>query len=237
LAKEAMMRRWSVLSAALAFGLCGCTADTADTEGFSQTSTAPLAAEAAREVGAEEEATPADDRPTPTVLDIASFVRERIGRRADALLPKTVTCRDPVAGTWVSREHFSKFGDWYRFELRIRRQSGDRIAGEIVSRSWSGEPTDLQPQRCRPGARDAGEFDWTVHMTATGTFSSEEIAFDGGELKVEANGCGEPMTVDGYNPDRFTGHLLEDGLHLVAFNNDGGRARNEMHLFRRVACK
>jgi hypothetical protein len=238
LAKEAMMRRWGIRSAVLGLALCGCAAETTDTEEFAQTSTTGLAADTTGEVEPEDvEEHSSDVKAMPNLLDIASFVHEHIGVRPDALLPAAATCRDPIAGTWVSREYSSSFGDWYRFELRVRREAGDRIEGEIVSRSWSGEPADLLPPRCRHDARDRGDFDWTVHMTGSGSLNGDQIAFAGDGLRVDATRCGEPMTVDRYNPDRFTGHLLEDGKHLAAFNNDGDRAQNEMHLFRRVACR
>jgi hypothetical protein len=178
-------------------------------------------------------------RHTPTLFDIAPFVAERTGRRADALLPAAVVCNDPISGKWVSREYYPEYGDWYRFELHIRRdrKSASGIVGEIVSRSWTGEADDAKPQPCRSGATGDDEFDRTVQMAASGSAQGDRVSFEGQSIRSRDDRCGVPLTNDSYNLDRFSGHLLEDGRHLVAFNNDGGRCDNDLHLFRRVACK
>jgi len=178
------------------------------------------------------------DRRPPTLLEIASFVHTRRELPADALLPAAVPCNEPVAGRWVSREYFEEHGDWYRFELRMKRDPGQpgKLKGEIVSRSWTGSPSDTAPGKCHSRARENYEFDWTVRMRASGVVEGDQLSFEGTSLSVDENRCGVPVTEGSYNLDRFSGHLLEDGLHLVAFNNDGGRADHELHLFRRVAC-
>ncbi|MFT3765884.1 MAG: hypothetical protein QM820_10250 [Minicystis sp.] len=176
---------------------------------------------------------PSEARP----FEVASFVKARLAEPADDLLPEVVDCPDPVAGTWVSREHYPEYHDWYRFELSIRRDARDpsRIIGQIVSRSWSGGSEMLLPSSC---TSDEGyEFDWTVRMSGTGVFDDGRVTFDGGTRQLDGTRCGPTYRVDRYNLDHFSGKLIEGGRFLQAVNNDGDRAVDEPHVFRRIACQ
>lgn len=166
----------------------------------------------------------------PNLLEVAAGVRARLARADDALLPARVRCDDPIAGTWVSREHFDAMGDWYRFELHVARD-GTALRGEILARTWTGTEHDLTPPACGAG------FDWSVTMTGAGAIEGDAVRFGGRDVRVDAPRCGRLLTEAEYNPDRFSGHLLEDGEHLVAFNNDGGRSENDLHVFRRTSCR
>lgn len=167
------------------------------------------------------------------ILDIASRVHTRLALPDDVLLPARVRCDDPIAGTWVSREHFENMGDWYRFELRVDRDGGERgaLRGAIHARTWTGGERDSLPPACGDG------FDWSVEMDATGTIDDANVRFGGRDVRVSPPRCGRPLATTEYLPDQFSGHLLEDGEHLVAFNNDGGRSENDLHVFRRVSCR
>lgn len=170
-------------------------------------------------------------------FDVSEFVKARLHEPADEMLPMIVSCADPIAGTWVSREHYPQHHDWYRFELTITRDARDpsQVIGAIRSRSWSGGSDVLVPRVCQSDNRCA--FDWTVAMHATGTFEGGEVRFDGHGLNVEGTRCGPDFRADRYNLDHFHGQLVEDGRFLNAVNNDGDRAVDEPHLFRRVSCQ
>lgn len=202
--------------------LGGCAVDATSNE---PAAPAPAVAEAASPVDATITAKPAN------ILEIASQVRNRVRLPDDALLPARVQCDDPVAGTWVSREHFADLGDWYRFELHVARDQGGALKGAIHARTWSGSDRDSIPPACGAG------FDWTVDMTASGTVDGANVTFGGRDVAVAPPTCGRQLDTREYNADQFSGHLLEDGEHLVAFNNDGGRSENDLHVFRRVSCR
>lgn len=169
------------------------------------------------------------------VLSVAEFVGARSRLPSDAVVPQTVHCEDPVAGTWVSREHFAEYGDWYRFELRIRRGGeGETLTGEIGSRSWSGTVVDAVPPACSDATGGSEHFDWSVRMPAEGHARGDEVIFDGKDVVFEPARCGAPAA--GYLADRFHGHAVGPD-QLVLTNNDGGRSENDLHLFRRVSCE
>lgn len=170
-------------------------------------------------------------------FDLSSFVKARIVAPADELLPEVVACTDPIAGVWVSREHYPQYGDWYRFELIIQRDAGDasRLVGGIVSRSWSGPSERSTPAAC--AGPESEEFDWTVRMAATGTFAGAEVRFDGHAHHVDATRCGPSYAAARYNVDHFHGRLIQGGRFLQAVNNDGDRSIDDPHVFRRVACQ
>lgn len=170
-------------------------------------------------------------------FDLSAFVTSRITEPADELLPGVVECTDPVVGTWVSREHYPDFFDWYRFELTITRdpRNPSRLVGSIGSRSWSGGPERSLPTSCP--AEESETFDWTVHMSAAGSFDGDAVSLDGRGLRVEGTRCGPSFEGHRYNLDHFSGHLVQGGRFLQAVNNDGDRAVDEPHLFRRVSCR
>jgi hypothetical protein len=173
--------------------------------------------------------------PTPLVqsFDWPSFIKSRIAEPADELLPEVVSCTDPIAGTWVSREHYPQYGDWYRFELIVRRDPRDpsSILGAIRSRSWGAGADLADPTSC-----EGTTFDWTVRMSAAGGLTGEQVSFGGASHATESTRCGVSYNSHLYNNDRFTGQLVDGGRYIAAVNNDGDRAKNEPHLFRRISC-
>ena len=169
-------------------------------------------------------------------FDLSAFVTSRITQPADELLPSTVECADPVVGTWVSREHYPDFYDWYRFELTIRHdpRNPSQLVGSIGSRSWSGGPEHGVPASCL--GEEIQSFDWSVRMSAVGSFDGNAVSLDGRGLNVEGTRCGPRFESHRYNLDHFSGQLVQGGRFLQAVNNDGDRAVDEPHLFRRVSC-
>ncbi|APR88117.1 hypothetical protein A7982_13466 [Minicystis rosea] len=169
-------------------------------------------------------------------FELSSFVKARLAEPADELLPEVVDCPDPIAGTWVSREHYPEHHDWYRFELIVTRDAAhpDTLQGTIVSRSWSGSSSTLLPTSCT--SDEGAEFDWTVRMSATGLYDDGRVSFDGMTRSLDATRCGPSYQVSRYNQDHFTGKLIEGGRFLQAVNNDGDRAVDEPHVFRRISC-
>jgi hypothetical protein len=174
-------------------------------------------------------------------IDLSAFLAERVAAAPDDLVPGAADCPDPIVGTWVSREHYPEFGDWYRFELVIRRDARDpaRIVGTIGSRSWAGGADLHLPTSClSPNPEELGvAFDWSVRMDATGAFDGARVSFDGRSHHVETTRCGPQFRADHYNVDHFGGQLVENGRYLQAVNNDGGRAVDEPHVFRRISCR
>ena len=169
-------------------------------------------------------------------FDLSAFVTSRIAEPADDLLPAAVECADPVVGTWVSREHYPDFFDWYRFELTIRRDAREpgRLIGTIGSRSWAGGPDRSLPTSCL--GEESPDFDWTVRMSAIGSFDGNAVSLDGRGLSVEGTRCGPTFQGTHYNMDHFSGQLVQGGRFLQAVNNDGDRAVDEPHVFRRISC-
>lgn len=148
----------------------------------------------------------------------------------DANMPAPVHCDDPVAGTWVSREHFADYSDWYYYRVTIRhsRRDPSRLTGTMTSRSWNGDAERSEPNSC-----DA--FDWTVSMPVEGTLGDDgSVRFGGTSYRVTDAACGSPSD---YRTDQFAGVLMSSGDGIKAFNNDGGRAINDRHTFRRISCR
>lgn len=148
----------------------------------------------------------------------------------DASLPAPVRCDDPIAGTWVSREHYDRYGDWYYYRVSIRRSRRDpsRLTGTMTSRSWNGEADRSEPNQC-------DLFDWTVSMPVEGRLEADgSVRFGGTSYRVTDAACGSPSD---YRTDQFSGLLMSSGDGIKAFNNDGARAVNDPHTFRRIACR
>jgi hypothetical protein len=175
----------------------------------------------------------------PRAFDVSAFVRSRMAEPADELLPEVADCTDPIVGVWVSREHYPTYGDWYRFELTVTRDARDpdKLDGVIRSRSWSGGAEVSLPVSCPDDDEESASFDWTVHMHGVGALSAGQVSFSGLSNYVESTRCGEPYRASRYNLDHFTGQLIDGGRFIQAVNNDGDRAVNEPHLFRRVSCQ
>jgi hypothetical protein len=51
---------------------------------------------------------------------------------------------------------------------------------------------------------------------------------------LQHRACGHPH---GYNPDNFSGEIDPWRAEFQSVNNDGDRAVNEPHVFRRIRCE
>ncbi|MFO0714597.1 MAG: hypothetical protein U0353_32450 [Sandaracinus sp.] len=149
--------------------------------------------------------------------------------RASALLGESLSCDDPIAGTWVAYRYSPEFRDWARFTLRITHE-GASLRGTIVARMWRGLPSDRRPPPC-----SAEGWDYTVTMQATGNLIGDRMAFGASTHEVTRVDCAS--TLFAYNPDHFSGSVdpLADRMHTV--NNDGGRDVNAPYEFRRTGCE
>jgi len=191
-------------------------------------------------ITAEQRATMRQAMPaTAPSFDMSAFVKSRASEPADEVLPEAIDCPDPVVGTWVSREHYPEHHDWYRFELEVTRDAADptRLQGAILSRSWSGGAGLSIPAICSDSEEESATFDWTVSMNALGRYDDGRVAFDGRSKRVDGTRCGPAFHPWRYNIDHFAGKLVEGGRFLQAVNNDGDRAVDEPHLFRRISCQ
>ncbi len=195
--------------------------------------------ELAAELGAVERALVRDAPVAARAFDLDAFQRERLALPPDQLLPAVVECPDPVVGTWVSREHYPEYGDWYRFALHVRRDARDpgRLVGSIGARSWAGASDLRLPEGCAADADRGQAFDWTVRMPATGEIAGDIVSFGGRSVQAEGTRCGPTFVPSRYMLDQFTGVLVEGGRYLRASNNDGGRSVDDPHLFRRISCQ
>jgi len=139
----------------------------------------------------------------------------------------TTTCADPIAGVWTGYQHLRNAK--YRFDATIERGDvgGESLRGTILSHYWVGDATSTAPPSCASPMEQH-----VVSMPAEGTFANGELRF-GGTAFTELEGCGQ--VEDAYYPDRFSGHLTEDGLELHAINDDGHNPETFV-VFRRTAC-
>jgi len=148
--------------------------------------------------------------------------------RASALLGESLSCDDPIAGTWVAYRYSPEFRDWARFTLRIEHDDGD-LRGSIVARMWRGLPSERRPPPC-----SSDGWDYTVTMRATGNLIGDRMAFGSSTHEITRVDCASSFF--SYNPDHFSGSVdsLADRMHTV--NNDGGRDVNAPYEFRRTSC-
>ena len=148
--------------------------------------------------------------------------------RASALLGESLSCDDPIAGTWVAYRYSPEFRDWARFTLRIEHDAGD-LRGTIVARMWRGLPSERRPPACTTDG-----WDYTVTMRATGNLIGDRMAFGSSTHEITRVDCASSFF--SYNPDHFSGSVdsLADRMHTV--NNDGGRDVNAPYEFRRTSC-
>lgn len=159
--------------------------------------------------------------------------------RFAALTRAPVTCSDPVAGTWVSREYYETYGDWYMFSLHVDRskERPSELTGTIHSRSWSGVVDTREPTECGalPDTGWRGGFDWTVLMQAEGRIRDGAFSFEGTSWAPKTARCGQAPRAGMYNLDRFRGKIVE-GQWIRALNNDGDRSIDDPHTFQRISC-
>ncbi|HEX7664431.1 MAG TPA: hypothetical protein VF407_07975, partial [Polyangiaceae bacterium] len=147
-----------------------------------------------------------------------------------ALLPKAMSCDDPVAGKWEALKFKPDTMDWVRFILTVKRD-GTSVHGNILSRTWTGTPFDSVPPPCFPGA-----LDLTVSMPASGTTNGETIKFGASRYSVVAQMCSPLATVD-YFPDNFSGTIDPARQEFQSKNNDGAVDFDVPYVFRRIACE
>lgn len=146
---------------------------------------------------------------------------------ANALGAGDGRCGDPVIGTWRTQKYRSTDRTWVRFTLHVRRE-GDRLAGTIESRIWSGSPLTPVPGACTPFGHD---HTWV--MQADGRVDGESMRFGARSLRLVREDC--PSSGTRYAPDHFRGTI--QGEAFDALNNDGAYDVDEPYLFRRIACE
>jgi hypothetical protein len=164
----------------------------------------------------------------------SEILRPGLGIGGDGLsdLPSIAAaarCPDPAAGTWRAMKYDPDQHHWVTFTLRIRR-SGDALTGTILSRTWSGGPSDRRPPECRPFGSDI-----TVRMPARGHFSGGEMVFESSSYQIVREDC--PSRPFNYAPDRFRGTVDAAGERFDSLNNDGAYDIDEPYMFRRVSCE
>ncbi len=148
-----------------------------------------------------------------------------------ARLPPPAHCQDPVEGLWKSHKYNARFGDWTVFTLEVRRVKGSdtELRGVIRNELWEGGPDDQEPGPCR------GRRHWIVSMDARGWVRGDQIYFGGvGQWRLDRVLCVRGPW--GYNLDNFTGEIDPELQEFQSVNNDGGRAVNIPHVFRRIRC-
>ena len=178
---------------------------------------------------------PPDDPERPQSPDRQNMVLGSLGlpgvdsSGARQALVESLTCRDPVAGTWEARRYSPRYHDWALFTLHIRHATENRLRGTITARMWSGSASDTVPPVCGPLTHD-----YTVRMDAAGHFDGRQFYFAAasGHRVIRAT-CPAPGFA--YNEDRFRGSLAAPEV-LDTVNNDGGREINAPYRFRRVSC-
>lgn len=151
-----------------------------------------------------------------------------------ARLPPAAECDDEiVAGVWRSHTYDERYSEWNVFTLTIRRVPGqaDQLVGTMTNHGWNGTPADAEPPPC---ARQTGS-EWIVGMDARGNAQGNQIFFGAyGQWRLDDVRCSTGP--GGYNLDNFTGVIDPAILEFQSVNNDGGRAVNEPHVFRRIRC-
>lgn len=147
-------------------------------------------------------------------------------------LPPPAQCTDEVAGRYKAHVFYSHVGQWYRFDLEVRRAApgSAELVGVISGDWWDGGPADQLPGACRPGLRRG-----RVTEPAKGSFRDGELRFEGTSFKLLDTECGP--TSSAYLLDRFHGKL---DAALAEFqsvlNADSPEWTNVPTVFRRVEC-
>ncbi len=146
-----------------------------------------------------------------------------------ALVPNGGVCVDPVAGTWRAQKFRASDRTWVRFVLHIRRE-GDELRGSIVSRIWSGSPSNPEPGQCT-----AFGFDHTWQMQARGSVNGTSVTFGSRHARLLRQDC--PSADARYAPDNFAGTIRPLSETFESRNNDGAFDIDEPYTFRRVSCE
>jgi hypothetical protein len=166
--------------------------------------------------------------PTALILGSAGLGGSAVSAR-QALLPNSGVCTDPVVGTWLAQKYRASDHTWVRFTLHVRRE-GSSLSGTIVSRIWTGRPSDPRPGECT-----AFGMDHTWQMSAHGRVDGDDMTFVSTHARLVRQDC--PRSDHSYAPDRFSGrvHALREVFDAV--NNDGAFDIDEPYVFRRTSCE
>ena len=166
--------------------------------------------------------------PTALILGSAGLGGSAVTAR-QALLPNSGVCTDPVVGTWLAQKYRASDHTWVRFTLHVRRE-GSSLNGTIVSRIWTGRPSDPRPGECT-----AFGLDHTWQMSAHGRIDGDDMTFVSTHARLVRQDC--PRSDHSYAPDRFSGrvHALREVFDAV--NNDGAFDIDEPYVFRRTSCE
>ena len=167
-------------------------------------------------------------RPTPIGAGVGNGIDGNSIDGQRALLPQKAVCDDPVAGKWEALKFAPARGDWVHFVLRVKRE-GSSLTGQILSHTWSGGPRDLVPATC-----NAGDFDFTVSMPASGATNGRSVAFGASRYTLLTAPCAR-IFID-YAPDHFSGVIDPDRQEFQSVNNDGANDVDAPYVFRRTAC-
>jgi hypothetical protein len=148
-----------------------------------------------------------------------------------ARLPPPATCDDPVEGEWRGKKWEARWGNWFAVSLEVRRvaPASNQLTGRIVAQLWYATERDVEPPPCSPSVRRH----YTVEIPAFGSIDGQRIRFGANSYRVVAIHCG---SMEGYNPDNFSGTIDPSIQEFQSVNNDGGRAVNDPMVFRRVRC-
>lgn len=167
----------------------------------------------------------------PVVVDPARYgMRAMVDEALDRFeVAPAVSCEDPVAGTWISYDHFD--GEWYTFTFTLDAspKTKGKYSGRVAIEMWdSWDQGDYRRPAC-DGRRHA-----LGSMPATGTLDEAgQLSVQGTAFTLDQTVCGPEL--DDYNLDHFTG-IVSDS-RFASVNNDGGRMVNHPTPFRRISCK
>lgn len=147
-----------------------------------------------------------------------------------ALLPRAVSCKDPVEGIWESLKFNPASGTWVRFTLLVHRAAGGTLTGSILSHTWYGHALDYTPPPCSPLG-----FEISVSMVAHGQVDRvTHIRFGASSYSVTAIQC--PTAHANYAPDNFSGVIDTNRQEFQSVNNDGAMDIDVPYVFRRTSC-
>ncbi len=190
------------------------------------TTATPDASAASSDASTVAQVTPPDPVPGESGMVPGSIAQQR------SLLPRAAHCADPVAGIWRSHKYFRAWGDWMVATLYIDRDGPNHLRGRIVAHQWDGGPMDIHPPACGPDG-----FEFTVEEPASGRLEGQHVDFGAITYRIRGFACRNAHRDFDYNPDTFAGTIDPQRNEFQSRLNDGGRARDEPMLFRRIACE
>ncbi len=147
-----------------------------------------------------------------------------------ALLPRAVSCKDPVEGVWESLKYNPASRTWVRFTLLVHRAAGGTLTGSILSHTWYGNELDRTPPACSPFG-----FEISVSMVARGQVDRvTHLRFGASSYSIVATQC--PTEHANYAPDNFSGAIDTIREEFQSTNNDGAVDIDVPYVFRRTGC-